>query len=202
MTLEEVKEKVCEITELYFTGAVVLWAELANTKPPLPYVTLKLGQIDKAAFPIEEDTEERERSYQCSTLLEVNLYTRGKPVAAGENVASGYSNTALSDLSGFTNFLESEEITDRLADRDIGISLMPPERDLSFLENETSYRCRAMAEYVVSFVMEADGAYGIGGRQVPDFSGGGTKEMADTPIEPIKEVQIEIEEERGKEDEK
>ena len=47
--------------------------------------------------------------------------------------------------------------------------------------------------------MEADGAYGIGTKKTPDFSGGGTKERANTPIEAIKDVQIEVE--RRKEDE-
>lgn len=199
MTLEKVKEQICKITEFYFTGATVLWAELANTKPPLPYVTLKIGHLDRTAFPIEEETEERERSYQCSTILEVNLYTRESMITE-EKVTGSYANTALSDLTSFTNFLESEEITDRLAKDGIAISLMPPARDLSFLENETAYRYRAMAEYAVSFVIQADGAYGIGGMEIPNWSGGGTKEMAETPIEAIKEVEIEVE--RREENEK
>ncbi len=199
MTLEKVKEQICKITEFYFTGATVLWAELANTKPPLPYVTLKIGHLDRTAFPIEEETEERERSYQCSTILEVNLYTRESMITE-EKVTGSYANTALSDLTSFTNFLESEEITDRLAKDGIAISLMPPARDLSFLENETAYRYRAMAEYAVSFVIQADGAYGIGGMEIPNWSGGGTKEMAETPIEAIKEVEIETE--RREENEK
>lgn len=199
MTLEKVKEQICKITEFYFTGATVLWAELANTKPPLPYVTLKIGHLDRTAFPIEEETEERERSYQCSTILEVNLYTRESMITE-EKVTGSYANTALSDLTSFTNFLESEEITDKLAKDGIAISLMPPARDLSFLENETAYRYRAMAEYAVSFVIQADGAYGIGGMEIPNSSGGGTKEMAETPIEAIKEVEIEVE--RREENEK
>lgn len=199
MTLEKVKEQICKITEFYFTGATVLWAELANTKPPLPYVTLKIGHLDRTAFPIEEETEERERSYQCSTILEVNLYTRESMITE-EKVTGSYANTALSDLTSFTNFLESEEITDKLAKDGIAISLMPPARDLSFLENETAYRYRAMAEYAVSFVIQADGAYGIGGMEIPNWSGGGTKEMAETPIEAIKEVEIETE--RREENEK
>lgn len=200
MTLEKVKEQICKVTEFYFAGATVLWAELANTKPPLPYVTLKVGHLDRTAFPIEEETEERERSYQCSTILEVNLYTKGKSMITEEKTTGSYANTALSDLTSFTNFLESEEITDRLAKDGIAISLMPPERDLSFLENETAYRYRAMAEYVVSFVIQADGAYGIGGMEIPNSSGGGTKAMAETPIEAIKEVEIEVE--RREENEK
>lgn len=200
MTLEKVKEQICKVIEFYFIGAKVLWAELANTKPPLPYVTLKVGHLDRTAFPIEEETEERERSYQCDTVLEVNLYTKGKSMITEEKVTGSYANTALSDLTSFTNFLESEEITDKLAKDGIASSLMPQERDLGFLENETAYRYRVMAEYAVSFVIQADGAYGIGGMEIPNPSGGGTKEMAETPIEAIKEVEIETE--RREENEK
>lgn len=199
MTLEEVKERIYEVIESYFAGATVLWEEQANTKPPLPYTILKLGQIKRAEFPIEEETEDRERSYQCSSILEVNLYTKGKPAVIGKTITSSYINTALSDLTQFTNYLQSEYITDLLSEDGIGISLMPPERDVSFLENKNDYRYRAMAEYAVFFVMEANGAYGIGGMEVPNASGGCTKELADTPIEPMKDVQIEVE--RGNEDE-
>lgn len=189
MILEEVEKQIYEVIKSYFAGATVLWTELGNTKPLLPYVTLKLGTIKRAAFPIEEEeTEERERSYQYSAILEVNLYTKGRPAVMGK--ATTYINTALSDLMQFSNYLESEYITDLLSDNGIGISLMPPERDVSFLEKNNDYRYRSMAEYAVSFVMKAEGAYGIGGREMPNASGGGTKELADTLIEAIKDIQI------------
>ncbi len=190
MTLDEVKKRICEVTEMYFAGASVIWSGLGNTRPSPPYVTLKCGSLHRSAFPVEEDDETRRRAYQCRTVLEVNLYTKGKPVNPGGKVTVSCENTALSDISGFCNFLDSEEVTDQLSDVGIALLLMPPVRDLSFLENETQYRYRAMAEYEVSFAMEAGGAYGIGGMDVPDASGGGTKEMADTPVEPIKNVEI------------
>ena len=71
------------------------------------------------------------------------------------------------------------------------IMLMPPVRDLTNLQNDSKYRYRAMAEFTVSFVQEADGPYGMGGMPlVPNSSGGGTKEMAEAETETIEEVEI------------
>lgn len=176
MTIEEVKECLFETVQSYFEAGTVIWSEHGNTLPHRPYMTMKMNAAGRAAFPIEEEeTNLRQRAYQCSSILEVNLYTNGKAVTEGENVTAGHINTALSGLARFSNYIESEYITDMLADKGIAISLMPPVKDLSFLENENAWLYRAMAEYSVSFVMEADGAYGISCFEVhPEDSSVGT----------------------------
>lgn len=162
MTLEEVKDFLYDTVQKYFEAGTVIWAEHGNTVPPRPYMTMKMNAVSRAAFPIEEEeTSLRQRAYQCSSILEVNLYTKGKAVTAEEGVTAGCINTAVSRMGRFSNYMESEYITDLLADRGIAVSLIPPVKDLSFLENENAWLYRAMAEYTVSFAMEADGAYGI-----------------------------------------
>lgn len=189
MNMEAVKEAVYDITSLFFCGAAVIWAEQVNTKPVPPYVTLKANGISRTRFPIVED--DGRRYYPCSTILEINLYTKGKPVAKEENVTGNFMNTATSDLNDFFNFLESEEVTDRIAEKGMDISLMPPIRDLTGLQNDSMYRYRAMAEAVVSFVQEADGRYGIGGMpDLPNFSGGGTAGMAVEEVEEIERIEL------------
>lgn len=173
MTLDGLKRHLHQTAEKYFTGGAVIWAEQANVKPPLPYMTLKISSVSRAAFPIEEEeTSARQRAYQCSSILEASLYTKGSPVTAAGNTTAGHINTALSGMARFSSYLESEYVTDMLADKGIAISLMPPVRDLSFLENGNAYRYRAMAEYAVSFAMEADGAYGISCIGIPDGGDG------------------------------
>lgn len=192
MNLVEVKEKLYEATTRFFEKATVIWEEQIATQPPLPYVTLKMNGIKRSIFPIEEDTGQR--SYQCSTTVDVNLYTRGLPVTEEEGVTGNFANTAMSDLMQFSNFLESEGMDDFFTSFGIGILLLSPIRDLTMLQNESGYRYRAMAEYAVTFVEEAGGYYGI--REVslvPNSSGGGTKEMAAVEIEPIQEVEIQYE---------
>lgn len=189
MNLAEVKERLFDLTELFFNGATVIWSEQINTKPPLPYVTLKCGGVNRTSFPVDDG--DGRRVYQAKTTWEVNLYTKGQPITVGEGVTGNYANTAVSDLTEFTVFLDSERIVDIIAGYGMDVTLMPPVRDLTNLQNDSKYRYRAMAEFSVSYVQEADGPYGTGGMPfVPNSSGGGTKEMADAVSETIEEVEI------------
>ncbi len=189
MNLAEVKERLYDLTDMFFKGATVIWSEQINTKPPVPYITLKTGGVSRPSFPVEDG--EGRRVYQAKTTWEVNLFTKGQPITAGEGVTGNYANTAVSDLTEFTNFLDSEEIVGIIAKYGMDITLMPPVRDLSDLQNDSKYRYRALAEFSVSFVQEAYGPYGIGGMPLaPNSSGGGTKEMADAVTETIEEVEI------------
>lgn len=190
MNLEKVKEVICDVTELFFRGASVIWSEQTGTKPKPPYITLKLGNINKSAHPIID--ENNNRFYPSATILEINVYTKGKPVTAGKAVTGNYANTAASDLMDFFLFLQSDYITDYTNDRGVDIQLIPPVRDLSALENENSaYRYRAMAEATVSFALLADGPYGIGGMPyVPNSSGGGTEEMESEAMPLIDDARV------------
>ena len=178
MNLEQVKETLYDIADNFFMNATVIWTEQIITKPPLPYVTLKANGISKTTFPITD--EEGNRYYPCSTKLEVNLYTKGRPVTIGENVTGNYANTATSDMMDFFKYMESDEMVDYLADKGIDVSLVPPIRDLTDLQNDSRYRYRSMAEANVSWSEDADGPYAISNLSVvPNSSGGGTVEMAE-----------------------
>ena len=188
-SLLEVKESLYDIIAMFFAGATIIWTEQINTNPIPPYVTLKLGGINKSVFPVVDASGER--FYQCNTILEINLYTRGKPQMVGGKTTSNYINTATSDMAEFVVFLESEAITDILAEKDLGIMLQESIRDLTALQNDSHFRYRSMAELSVSFVLAASGYYGISGmKEAPSSSGGGTAEMVKTAIEPIEGVDI------------
>lgn len=188
MNLEEVMSVIYDVTAEFFQGATVIFAEQVNTKPDLPYVTLKTSGIRRTRFPIVDDNGNR--YYPCSTMLEVNLYTKGKAVTAGQNTTGNHANTATSDLTDYFNFIDSDTVVDQLAAYGIDISLEPPVRDLTDLQNDSKYRYRAMAEATVSFAQEADGPYGIGGMNAPNASGGGTSSMVDAETDIIEEVEI------------
>lgn len=189
MNLAEVKERLYELTDSFFKGATVIWSEQINTKPPLPYITLKCGGVGRTSFPVDDG--EGRRVYQSKTTWEVNLFTKGQPITVGEGVTGNYANTAVSDLTEFANYLDSEEIVDIIAGYGMDVMLMPPVRDMTNLQNDSKYRYRAMAEFAVSYVQEADGPYGTGGMPlIPNSSGGGTKEMADAVAETIETVEI------------
>lgn len=187
MTLEDVKSMIYDITAEFFCGATVIWAEQINTKPETPYITLKLGGVRKTLFPLVNGDE---RAYSCSTTLEVNLYTKGKAITVAERVTGNYINTATSDLFDYFSFIESDVIVDRLATYGLDITLEPPIRDLTALQNDSKYRYRAMAEATVSFIQNANGPYGVGGRTLPNASGGGTVEISNTITDIIEEADI------------
>lgn len=189
MNLEEVKSVLYDITEMFFKGATVIWSEQQNTIPAEPYVTLKVGPVGKTIFPITDD--EGNRYYPCKATVEVNLYTKGKPVTIGKNVTGNYANTATSDMLDFFKFIESEYMIDYIAQRGIEIMLVPPVRDLTNLQNDRSYRYRSMAEATISWSEDAIGYYGIGSMAtVPNSSGGGTPEMAEAETVVISEIEI------------
>ncbi len=188
MNMESVESVIYDVTAEFFRGATVIWVEQVNTKPDLPYVTLKTGNINRTRFPVVDD--DGNRFYPCNVLLEINLYTKGRAVTIAENVTGNYANTATSDLQDFFNYLDSDKIVDKLASQGMDISLEPPVRDLTNLQNDSKYRYRAMAEATVLFSQEANGSYGIGGMDAPNASGGGSAEMTDTQIDVIEEVEI------------
>lgn len=189
MNLDEVKETLYNMTEMFFKGATIIWSEQIVTKPSLPYVTLKTGGINKSTFPITDD--EGNRYYPCSTMLEINLYTKGRPMTIGDNVTGNYANTASSDMLDFFKFLESDRMVDYLASNGIDVLLNPPVRDLTDLQNDSRYRYRSMAEATISWNENADGPYGVGGMAtVPNSSGGGTEDMLNTETDIIEEIVI------------
>ena len=177
MNLKAVRDVLYDITEMFFKGAKVIWAEQNSTTPRLPYITIKVGSLTKTAFPVSD--KDGNRFYPCSMPFEVNLCTEGEPVYIGDNATGSYANTSVSDMLDFVKFLESDYTVDYLAGKGVDIRLVPPVRDLTGILNEKGHRFRAMAEFTVSYNEDAEGPYGIGGMSVfPNNSGGGTEEMA------------------------
>lgn len=189
MNMDSVKEALYDITQMFFNGATVIWTEQIATKPTLPYVTLKIGAVNKSTFAVTDD--EGNSYYPCNTKAEINLYTKGKPVNVGDNVTGNYVNTATSDMLDFIKFIESDEMVDYLAAKGVDFLLIPPVRDLTALENDSRYRYRSMAEATLSWSEEASGPYGIRDMvTVPNSSGGGTTEMSDAINRTIEDIEI------------
>lgn len=202
MNLNQVKAKLYDLTDKFFEGAAIIWTEQGNTLPKLPYVTLRTGSLNKTLFPVEDDGS---RYYHCETVLEVNLYTQGKPVTIEECVTSSYENTVVSDLMEFVLFLESPEMVDKIANDGMDIQLMQNVRDLSELINDNSYRYRAMSEFTVTFVEKVSGRFNLSGDGIADTtdivenaSGGGTVEQRKAKSYTIKRVTVKEDTKNGK----
>lgn len=194
MNLNDAKDTIFDMVYMFFPKTAILWEEQNATKPAPPYISLRARNFSRNLHQILDD--EGKKIYNCETILEINLYTKGKKVSSGKNTTASYINTATSDMMDFCNFLESEFGTNYLSSRDMAVLLSPPIRDLSALENDSKYRYRAMAEFQVSFVEVADGLYGVSNmKKVPNSSGGASDSMVSEPIETIEDVEIIYEEE-------
>lgn len=191
MTLNEVEDVVYKVIKDYFAGATVIWANQMQPQPKEPFVTIDIKNITRKQFTVNED--DFSRYYHCTGTLEVNLYTDGKVKRLKDGYSRIAKNTALSDLMAFTAYIESISASDELARNDMDIRLYQPVQDLTMLEQDTGFRPHAVAEFVLNYTMEANGMYGISGNpDVPTASGGGTEEMANTPIEQIEQVESEF----------
>lgn len=191
MTFPEVKKFLYELVKRYHPGAVAVWTKTKGVMPKPPYITLGYRNLNRSAFPLSDDEAEH-RYYNYDFVFEVNLYTAGKKINAG--AGSYYENTAVEDLEEFVRFLDSDGITDELAEKGITIVMNPPIRDLSELIGDTKFDYRSMCEFKVSFAGLADGRYGVSGSQAaPNPSGGGMEEFAEAETYAIKEIKIQEE---------
>ncbi len=179
MDITDAQDLIQSTAAMFFKGARVIWANQLNTKPPLPYVTLKLGDVSRNLYTASDD--EDRRYYWYNAVLDVNVYTDGKPMANPSGAVINYANTAQSDIMDFCNFVESEYITDKLNDKGLVIRFRPPVRNLTELEKERKYRYRAQAEFDIDFMVRTGGEYGVGDDvSTENYSGG---DIADFVIE-------------------
>lgn len=195
MTFAEIKQLLYDLVARYHPEAMVVWEKTKGVTPKPPYITLKYSNLNRSAFPLSDDEGEH-KYYNYDFTFEINLYTVGKEVKAGN--ASYFENTAVEDLEEFVRFLDSEGTTKELAQKNVTIVFNPPIRDLSELIGDTKFNYRSMCEFTVSFAGTADGEYGvIGNKSVPNPSGGGLREFMEAEISVIEEVIIQEESYNG-----
>lgn len=195
MTLSEIKQLLYELVARYHPGAMVVWEKTKGVTPAPPYITLGYRNLNRSAFPLSDDEREH-KYYNYDFIFEINLYTVGKEVKAGN--ARYFENTAVEDLEEFVRFLDSEGITEELAQKSVTIVCNPPIRDLSELIGDTKFNYRSMCEFTVSYVGIADGQYGVSGNKlVPNASGGGLQEFTEAKTSVIEEVIIQEESDDG-----
>ncbi len=181
MNFGEAKKYSRDIVAAYFGDDHVFFAEQKMAKRTVPYLTVKFSGLGKARSKITKyDKETRccKDYWQANTKMELNLYTLGKNIAP-EDEDPVYENTAVEDMDDFVKLLCSDEIIEDMDRNNIVIAINGEIKDLSFLENDSEFRYRSMAEFNIHFVDSSHGLYGQNAiTDLPNPSGGGTKEMA------------------------
>jgi hypothetical protein len=176
------KAKLYEITAQYFQGANVVWGRTKKVKPRPALVILSTGPVNRPLQPIMEAIDGVPCGFYPSTVTwDVNLFTNGKPVPAGQAMTVPYDNTVVNDLLDFVNYINSPYVTDWCTNNDISIMDSGEIRDLTELINDTSWSYRGLVVFNVDFTQAAIGAAGIlteDGIWEPTASGGGSPELA------------------------
>ena len=84
MTFSEVKKFIYELVKRYHPGAMVVWTKTKGVTPKPPYITLGYSNLNRSAFPLSDDEREH-RYYNYDFTFEINLYTVGREVKAGNS---------------------------------------------------------------------------------------------------------------------
>lgn len=186
MILKDVRKEIYDVVSKFFCQATILWGEQINTKPTVPYLTLKITQDSRSNFSHKEGDA---TITVHQVRLEINLYTGGRSLSNSKNATTNFENTAIDDMSEFLDYLRSDFTQLEIGKLGMAFELESDIKDLSFLENDTSYRYRAMAEFLVSYQDITGGAYSnrhldenLDVIETSDTnpSGGGSKEMKET----------------------
>lgn len=200
MRLYDLKEYLHDLVSRYFQQATVIWANEVSTKPSLPLVMLRLGNLSRQSFPSEEPVEDGSVRYYGSTVdLEVQVFSKGG------KIGGGYSDDTVADLNEFLLYLESPEITDELFGKDLAIDIGTPVQSIPALLGEAKNEFRAMVELTVNFTQETAGAYDLKQSEkdpeewTPTSAGGGSIEQVSEENEFIEHIEFE-EEYDGKHD--
>ena len=186
MRLYDLKEYLHDLVSRYFQQATVIWANEVSTKPSLPLVMLRLGNLSRQSFPSEEPVEDGSVRYYGS-------------------IGGGYSDDTVADLNEFLLYLESPEITDELFNKDLAIDIGTPVQSIPALLGEAKNEFRAMVELTVNFTQETAGAYDLKQSEkdpeewTPTSAGGGSIEQVSEENEFIEHIEFE-EEYDGKHD--
>ena len=180
MTIGEAKKYVRDFVAGYFGDSHVSFAEQKQTRPTVPYITLRFGKSGKKRGKITmfDDKDQCYKDFwQRKISLEINLYTAGRNVAE-KGYDPVYENTCIEDMEDFISYIMSDYGSDELVSHDVAIVQEGDVQDLSALLNDSSYRYRSMAQFYVLFTDCSFGKYGQNGvLTIPNPSGGGTKDM-------------------------
>ena len=199
MRLYDLKEYLHDLVSRYFQQATVIWANEVSTKPSLPLVMLRLGNLSRQSFPSEEPEDGSVRYYGSTIDLEIQIFSKGG------KIGGGYSDDTVADLNEFLLYLESPEITDELFNKDLAIDIGTPVQSIPALLGEAKNEFRAMVELTVNFTQETAGAYDLKQSEkdpeewTPTSAGGGSIEQVSEENEFIEHIEFE-EEYDGKHD--
>ncbi len=163
MDAREAKNLVYELLRLFFAGAAVTFSKQSNTvRPSAPLVTLTTVSLKRPLYPPQKIVDGIPVSYYPTRMrMQADLYTKGAPVDTDPGYLMPMENTALSDLTEFSNFLGSEYVVNWCHRHDVALSPLGDVQDTTALINDTAFEFRATLQLEMDFTQKAVGYVGI-----------------------------------------
>lgn len=161
MRISQAKELFRALTQEYFAGANVVFANQSRTaKQNAPFVLLTPGNVHRPPAANYGFADGEVIGHYLSRFsITVDLFTHGSPVIdeeTGQTVA--YEDNALDDILSFADFLNSEYVVHWSHQNDVSILIDGDVLSLTGLVNETSYEFRSRLTVQFYFTQKAVGA--------------------------------------------
>jgi hypothetical protein len=164
MTAQELKAAIFELAQRFDQRYKIRWANAKATKPAPPCMVLNLKSVTASTHPVVSiENGAVVKSHPSTALLEVNLYTPGKPVAVSSGLVP-YENTACDELTAFCNFLEYPDTENFQISRDVSVLPRGAVLDVTAILDNMEPEYRAMAEFSVDFVQSTEDPYARSGK--------------------------------------
>lgn len=164
MTHERLKKILHNFVKLYFADATVIWGQTKVVNTMAPQITLTMGKTQRAYISTRTTNNGVPTDfYPSKTILQIDLSTKGSEVMTEteDGVLTTRRNTAVSDLTEFVNFMNSDFGINWCDNHNITL-ISDRINDLTNVINDTSWDYRAMTEIEVHFTETAVGHSGIG----------------------------------------
>ena len=181
MRVLEARNLFRELTEEYFSGARVIFSNQSRAaKPPTSLVVITPSAVKRPYRPTLEIVDSEEVGYYQSRLsFTVDLFTRGSPVIDDSGNIVAYENSAVDDMLGYADFLNSTYVVNWSHMHDVAIIIEGDTEDTTGIINDHNYEYRARLTVMFYFTQETVGPTAVlkeSSIQYPDGSGGYTPE--------------------------
>lgn len=160
MRLSQARELFRSLTAEYFAGAEVTFSRQSRAaKPQTPLVTLTAGNVKRPLTPAYKEADGVLVGHYLSRVtIQVDLFTHGAPVIDDETGRCvGYENTAVDDMLGFADFLNSQYVIDWCHRNDVAISFDGDTQDMTGLVNDNNYEYRSRLPVLLYFTQKTVG---------------------------------------------
>jgi hypothetical protein len=157
MRLSEVQDLFYNLIVQYFTpeNANISYSRQSRVaKPKLPLLLLSYGNVTRSDMPNYMVVDGvNVGQYQSSVVLDIDLFTHGKPITGGSDVeVFTYRDSAVEDMSAFEDFLNSEYCVEWSDIHSVSWIREGEIQNLSGLLNETSYEFRSRMTLRIFYV--------------------------------------------------